>query len=148
MEQPGGHGGTQAEVEADRRWQEERIHAIYDTWNSEDIVAASANWTDDMIYIDPPDLPDAGVWHGPVQFAARMQEMAALLGHMTFEVREIHWAGGEAVLRLDMTLHGSGSGVALPGEAGHIVILEDGKLKRLAAFLSWDACHEAAGLRR
>jgi hypothetical protein len=50
------------------------------------------------------------------------------------------------VARLELTMHGSESGIDFPGEIAQVVEVADGRIQRVSNFFTWADALEAAGL--
>ena len=125
----------------------EAMQRHYEAWNEGGPERAQAHWAEEFEYHDPPNLPDAKVIRGRERVLAHLLDQTKLAGGMHVDVQELRLSGPEVVVLLRMDLRGAGSGIELPGEPGHVVLVEDGKLSRMRVFLTWDETLKAAGLR-
>jgi ketosteroid isomerase-like protein len=126
----------------------EAVKRSYETFNKYGVEAtAVAFWSDDIVWHDPEEFPDAEVHHGIEAAKAALQGYVDLAGHMKIHVEECIDAGDDVFTRWQV--HGAGAGSGAPVEATmyHVSTVKQGKLVRLRQYLDRDKALEAAGLR-
>ena len=101
----------------------------------------------DMEMIDPPNFPDAGRHVGEAAIGERVESFVEIGWDAQFRVEEYLDAGEEVVVvwrALGRSVHGGG--VPLDVTMVHVLLFEDGKIRRIRQYLSRAEALEAAGL--
>jgi ketosteroid isomerase-like protein len=122
------------------------IRSGYELWNSGDLSAVAAMWSDDFELHTAPEWPGQSVFYGR-DAAARFltEEIAEVISFDRVDVERIERVGDELVIC--MTAHTKGAESEL--DIGHVPIfhvarVRDGKVNRVRAFLAEDQAMEAA----
>jgi len=119
----------------------------FELYSSDGVDAARPTWTEDCVWNDPPDFPDAGSYSGSDAVAARLKELWAILPLDNLEIDEAVPVGDSQVL-LTLSYHGKGGigGVPVNQPIGCIVTLSDGLCAEWRPFLNQDEARREAGL--
>jgi len=102
----------------------------------------------DIEVFDPPDFPDADRYVGEAAVRKLIESLLELGWDGQFRVQEYLDAGEEVVVIWQgrvRTPHGGG--FPLEGTIAHVLLFEDGKIRRIRQYLTRDEALEAAGLR-
>jgi ketosteroid isomerase-like protein len=122
------------------------VRRAYEAWNAGGSEAAKEFWSEDVELRDPPNLPDSRVVRGRDAVAAYLTDQVKVVGEMKVNPVEVRTRGAAVALRMKLTLHGTTSGVDVPGEMPQVVEVADGKVRRIRLFFAWEEALEAAGL--
>lgn len=109
--------------------------------------AARSTWTDDCVWNDPADLPDAGVYRGPEAVAERLNELWGILPLDDLEIEEAIPVGESNVL-LTLGFHGKGGGSGVPVDQpmACIVTVRDGLCAEWKPFLDQAEARREVGI--
>jgi ketosteroid isomerase-like protein len=94
---------------------------------------------------DPPAMPDAGRHTGEAQVRARVESYMDAGWDGQFRDPELIESGDEVLVLWRAELS-SQVGIELQSEVAHILLFEDGKIRRIRQFFSRQEGLEAAGL--
>ncbi|HEX2128922.1 MAG TPA: nuclear transport factor 2 family protein [Solirubrobacterales bacterium] len=112
-------------------------------------LEGSAQWRHpDVELHDPPELPDAGRYVGEAAVRARVQEVIDMGWEGRFRNPEYIDADAEVVVAWEfrvISAHGGGFPLDIPQV--HVLLFEDGKVRRVRMYMSRQEALEAAGLR-
>jgi ketosteroid isomerase-like protein len=102
----------------------------------------------DIEVFDPPDFPDADRYLGEAAVRKLIDSYRDLGWDGQFHVQEVVDAGDEVVVIWQVRVRTPhGGGLPLEGTIGHVLLFEDGKVRRIRQYLNKEAALEAAGLR-
>ena len=125
----------------------ELVRRANHAWNERGPESIKEFWAEDGEWHDPPNLPDSRVVRGRDAIAAYLREQARVVGAMKTTLVDVRARDETVVIRVELTLHGPESGIDVPGEAGQVIEVVDGKIQSLRLFFAWEEALEAAGLR-
>jgi ketosteroid isomerase-like protein len=122
----------------------ERMRRAYALWNSGGVEALVEHFfAPDVVFYDVPEVPDTGVFRGVEEVAARLRVIMESIGHMQFEVRSVEGCADYTLARLELSIKGPSSGVALSVPAFHLVRWRDGRLRELRVYQDTDQARRA-----
>ena len=124
----------------------ELIRRAYEAWNEGGAEATRQFWAEDVELHDPPNLPDSRVVRGRDAVAGYLTEQVRVVGDMKVTPVDVRTRGETVALRMELTLHGTTSGVDVPGEMPQVIEIANGRIQRLRLFFSWADALDAAGL--
>jgi ketosteroid isomerase-like protein len=124
----------------------EIVRRAVEAWDQNASEAAKKFWATDIEWHDPPNLPDPRVVRGRDAVAAYLTEQVNAVGDIDVTLVDVRTKDEAVVLRMEMTIHGSESGVDVPGELAQVVDVADSRLRRVRLFRTWEEALEAAGL--
>ena len=128
--------------------QADDLNLIREGWRAWNEASIEPFLHPDVEWITPPEVPGGGTFSGKeatVEFLRNFEGTMGVLD-LSFQIKEIIPAGEEylVISRAEGT---GASGVAIPAHDWfHLVMLEDGKLRRARLSLNRDQALEAAGL--
>jgi ketosteroid isomerase-like protein len=93
-----------------------------------------------------PDLPDAGIYHGPEGFLRLTARFDEVLDEIYFEPVEVIEAGGRVIARLRWGGRGKGSGVEFEEEETWVFTFREGKIARVDEFATKREALESVGV--
>jgi ketosteroid isomerase-like protein len=104
------------------------IRSLYSTWNAEGAETFRAHCTEDVVWHDDPQLPDATTSAGLDAVVARFGEIVDTIGHFRIDVQEMgNLDDGRQYSVVSVTARGQGSGVVISDEHLHVLRIEDGR---------------------
>jgi ketosteroid isomerase-like protein len=119
----------------------------YEALNAEGFNNTENFMHSDMEFLDSPNLPDAGRYVGGAAIRGFVELTMELGWDGHWWVQEILDAGDEVVVVWQMRGRSAhGGGFPFERTVAHVCLLEDGKVRRIRAFLSRADALEAAGL--
>jgi ketosteroid isomerase-like protein len=119
----------------------------FELYSEGGIDAARPTWTDDCIWNDPADMPDASTYRGQEDVAARLKELWAILPLDNLDIEEaIPVSDSQVLLILGFHGKGGGSGIPVDQPMGCIVTIRDGLCAEWRPFLNQDEARRQAGL--
>ena len=124
----------------------ELVRLASEAWNERGPESIKEFWAEDGEWHDPPNLPDSRVVRGRDAIAAYLTEQARVVGAMKTTLVDVRARDETVVIRVELTLHGPESGIDVPGEAGQVIAVVDGRIQSLRLFFAWEEALEAAGL--
>jgi ketosteroid isomerase-like protein len=124
----------------------ELVRRAYEAWNEGGAEAAKQFWAEDIEFHDPPDLPDSRVVSGRDAVAAYLMHQTEAVGNWKLNIVDARERGECVVVRIELTVHGTSSGLDVPGELMQVVEVANAKVQRVRGFFSWEEALEAAGL--
>jgi ketosteroid isomerase-like protein len=125
----------------------EMARRYYEALNAEGFKNTENLMHPDWEFIDSPNLPDTRRYVGEAAIRGLIEDAMELGWDGHWWVQEILDAGDEVVVVWQMrgrSAHGGGFPFELT--VAHVCLFEDGKLRRIRAFLSRAEALEAAGL--
>jgi ketosteroid isomerase-like protein len=123
----------------------ELVRRAYEAWNEGGAEAAKQFWAEDIEFHDPPD-PDSRVVSGRDAVAAYLMHQTEAVGNWKLNIVDARERGECVVVRIELTVHGTSSGLDVPGELMQVVEVANAKVQRVRGFFSWEEALEAAGL--
>jgi ketosteroid isomerase-like protein len=125
----------------------EVVRAVYERWSEGDF-SISADVLDPLVlFVLPPDFPDAGTYLGLERLAEYMRGFLEPWTRLTIEAEEISDAGDSVVVAALQRGAGSGSGAPSELRYFHVWTFRGRKVIRLENFRERAEALEAAGLR-
>jgi ketosteroid isomerase-like protein len=113
------------------------VRTIFDAFERGDYDGIMAELRDDCEFRNPEHAIEPGVRRGPAEFRRALENVNEIL-EFTVEFEELHRIGDAVVVGYRATGTGRESGVPIDQRFGHIWIFEDGKVKSLEWFASFD----------
>ena len=95
---------------------------------------------------DPPEVPDAAIYHGRDAVRRDWEQTAELFEGFSIDVEETFDRGDEVVVFMRFRGRARGSDAELEAPMAHVWTLRDGKAIRLRQFLDRAQALEAVGL--
>lgn len=130
--------------------QRENVEAArrsFELYTEGGVDAARPTWTDDCVWHDPPDFPDASIYVGSGAVASRLKELWAILPLDGLDVEEAIPVGqSDVLLILGFHATGGGSGVPVDQPMACLVTLRDGLCAEWRPFLDQEEARREAGL--
>ena len=117
-----------------------------EAWNEGGAGSVKQFFSAEVELHDPPDLPDSRIVRGRDAVAAYLTRQTEVIGDMKLNIVDARERGESVILRMEVTVHGTRSGLDLPAELTEVVGIANGKVQSLQGFLSWEEALEAAGL--
>ena len=124
----------------------EIIRQFYDTLNRDGVAAAAELLHPDIEIHEPPEVPDADVWHGRDGVEEVVGKLASSFHDLAFEADEIIPIGNRVFVIVRWSGRGSSSGAEADTALFHLWSFRDGQPIWLDAYLNETAALEAAGL--
>jgi ketosteroid isomerase-like protein len=114
------------------------VQRAYALWNRSGPTAMARNvWHPEIVWHDPPESPDAGVFHGAEAVARHLGERRQAVGRSVAEVKNA-WSVDESEdVLLELSLHSKGqsSGVPLDVSLFHVIRLDEGRVIETREYL-------------
>ena len=127
----------------------ELLRAAYAAWNRGDVDAAFDFLDPEAEVSVPPDLPEAGTFHGRDQMKAWVNdELQPILEDMRAEPQEFFDVGDRIVVFVRYYGRGKTSGIDVRGAVvdAHVWTVRDGKAKKLEMYQGTKGALSAVGL--
>jgi ketosteroid isomerase-like protein len=125
----------------------EVVRQIFDAFNHRDWEAWECHHHPSVEWLDPPELPDAGVHQGVGAIRRFFTELLETGDEWRVEVDDIDGVGSDRVLMQGRSVAvGHASRVPLEDTFFQLFDLEDGRVRRVRTFRSSNEALEAAGL--
>jgi uncharacterized protein len=125
----------------------ELVRAAYEAWNRGDVDAVLQYLDPDVELRDPPEAPDAQVWHGHEGYRRQLEQFMAAWAEASIEPEEIVDAGDKVLVRVHYRVRGKGQGIEVELRIFHVITLRDGKGVVIQVHGDEARAREAAGLR-
>jgi|SRR5215211_1698897 len=128
----------------------ENVEALwrgYEAFNRRDIDAWLEGFHPDAEMHDLSSIPDAPVRRGHAALREWVSMMDEIWVGGRYEPEDFIDAGQSVVVAVRGTGRGRGSEIPMDVEMFHLFEIEDGKVRRLAAYLDRNEALQAAGLR-
>jgi ketosteroid isomerase-like protein len=125
----------------------EVVRNVYEGWRQGDFRAGVDVLDPLVLFVLPPEFPDAGTYLGVERLAEYMQGFLEPWSHLTIEAEEIADAGDTVVAAIVQRGVGDGSGAATEFRYFQVWAFRGRKVIRLENFREREAAFEAAGLR-
>jgi ketosteroid isomerase-like protein len=123
--------------EADRV---ELIREGFAAWERGDVAAALANYHEDVVTYAPPEVGNAGTYHGIDGFLRWTQDWLEAWETFEQELVSVEPLGERhAIARVDQHGVGKGSGIEVNRQATYVYEIREGKLTFLSIFFDHDA---------
>ncbi|MGH2803223.1 MAG: nuclear transport factor 2 family protein [Thermoleophilaceae bacterium] len=122
------------------------IRAGYALWNAGDIEGVSGMWSEDVEWHNAPEWPGQRVYRGRDTVVRFLEdEVIDVIELGEIEVGDIEVFGAELVVKLLARTRGHGSNLDFGKvQIFHVARLEDGRVKRIRAYLDEGQALEAA----
>lgn len=85
-----------------------RAYHLWDTGGPD--AAVEHVWAPDVVFHDPPEFPDARVYHGAEAVATRFREFMQAGGHFQHKLRSLEGRGDYVLAAIEMRTVGAASG--------------------------------------
>lgn len=115
----------------------------FDAFNRGDFDAAVTYFDPDIVWLDPSEVPDAGVHHGPEQVKALWRSFAEQWTDMRMDPLEFAESGDRTLVRVHFSGKGRESGAPMEIEFFQLWTIRDACALRVDSFLSREAAEEA-----
>jgi ketosteroid isomerase-like protein len=123
------------------------IRSLYETWNAEGVETFRAHCTEDVVWHDDPQVPDATTSAGIDAVVARFGTIIDTIGHFRLDVRETgDLDDGRQYSVVSVTARGHGSGVELSDDHLHVLRIEDGSVREFWLHLDAERARRELGL--
>ena len=123
----------------------EAIQAVYEGWGTGDWSASLKVMDPDLVFIMPPDLPDAGTYRGLEELAEYMRHFLEPWSHMAIEAQELFDAGDTVVAAIRQQGTGGETGITTDMHYFQIWTFSEGRVIRLENTRDRGKALEAAG---
>jgi ketosteroid isomerase-like protein len=121
----------------------------WEAYESGDLSAMLALFSDDVVVYQAPPLPDASTFHGREGVLQSLFDWAEGFAEFDQKGEEfIDAGGGQVIVRVHQTARGAESGVAVEGEFWFVFAVGGGKFVRLDMYNDRDQAFEATSLRQ
>jgi ketosteroid isomerase-like protein len=120
------------------------VRAIFDAFQRGEYDSIMAELRDDCEFRNPDHAIEPGIRHGPAAFRRALENVNQIL-EFTVEFEELRSMGDTVVVGYRALGKGRESGVPIDQRFGHVWKFEDGKVKSLEWFASFDEALAAAG---
>jgi ketosteroid isomerase-like protein len=104
-------------------------------WNAGVLDAAPEIWHEDLVWVEPPDFPDAGTHRGRDACVARMQERLDMLGDVRVELVGVQREGRRFLVEAIVSGEGATSGA--PASQQEFWVYEFAEDDRVALWLEF-----------
>ena len=125
----------------------EVVRNVYAGWRQGDFRAGVDVLDPLVLFVLPPEFPDAGTYLGVESLAGYMRGFLEPWTRLTIEAEEIAGAGDSVVAAVVQRGVGDGSGAATELRYFQVWAFRGRRVIRLENFRERDAAFEAAGLR-
>jgi ketosteroid isomerase-like protein len=123
------------------------MRRMFDAFQSGDYDAIMGALHEDCEFRNPEHAIEPGIRRGPAEFRRALENVNQIL-EFTIEFEEIRRSGDTVVVGYRAIGKGRESGVPIDQRFGHVWKFEDGKVKTLEWFSSFDEALAGAGSRR
>jgi ketosteroid isomerase-like protein len=124
----------------------ELVRAAYEAWNSGGIDAVLEYLHPDVELRDPPEAPDAQVWHGHEGYRRQIEQFMAAWAEASIQPEEIVETGDKVLVRVHYRVRGKQQGIEAELHIFHVLTLRDGKAILVEVHGDEGRAREAAGL--
>jgi len=124
----------------------EIVRAMLDAFDRGDFEASLAFLDEDVEWIDPPEVPGAGVHHGRDEVRRWFVRWLGAWESYVAKAEEVIGAGDQVVVVNYERGRGKGSGVEVENRSANVFDLREGKVTRKRPFRTRTEALEAAGL--
>jgi ketosteroid isomerase-like protein len=155
-EREGGHlvvvrNGVIADFEAFGSWDAALtvavVRELYDAWNRRDVAHGIELTHPDVEFHPSGEYPGlTGVYRGRERMRDVFEDLAGFFEDLTVRVDELRPLGNHGVLVLYTFIGHGRDGVPVERAAAQVVEVEDGLVRSMRTFGSWEAARAAAGL--
>jgi ketosteroid isomerase-like protein len=125
----------------------ELVRAVYERWSRGDFGASLDLFDPHVLFVLPPEFPDAGTYLGTERIAAYMRGFLEPWQHLAIEAAEFTDAGDSVIAAVRQ--HGLGRESGIPTELSYFQVwsFRGPKVIRLENFRERAKALEASGLR-
>jgi ketosteroid isomerase-like protein len=124
----------------------ELVRTAYDAWNRGDVAWALEHLDPEVELHDPPEAPDAQIWHGQEGYLRQQEQYMAAWEHASFRADELVDAGDKVLVRVRSRGRTKNEGLELDAVVFHVFTLRDGKATAIEVYGDEAQALEAAGL--
>lgn len=121
----------------------EAMRRGYEAVNRRDFAAMVESFDPDIEWYDAPEMPGAGVYHGPSRIASVIENFLDVWDEVRLELEELIPIDDRVVAIVGFHMRGRGSKVPLDGVVAHVWTWHQGKTVRMDAFLSKEQALDA-----
>jgi ketosteroid isomerase-like protein len=125
----------------------EIVRAMLDAFHRGEFETSLAFLDEGVEWIDPPEVPGAGVHHGPEEVRKWFVRWLAAWDSYVAEAEEVIDAGDQVVVVNYERGRGKGSGVVVENRSANLFDLRDGKVIRKRPFRGRSEALEASRMR-
>jgi uncharacterized protein len=127
----------------------ELVRRAYEAWNRGDFDAAAEYLDPEIEWRTPPNIPEAGTWHGRDEVGERVAAFLESWEELHAGVEELIDAGDRVVALVRFSGRGRGTGLAVEGTSVDATVwtLREGKAVRIEMYGGTAEALEAVGLR-
>ena len=125
----------------------ELVRAGYEAWNRGDITWALKHLDPQVELRDPPDAPDAQVWHGHEGYRRQLEQFMAAWEDASLEPEEIVDAGDKVLVRVRYWGRAKDEGIEVHAQVFHVFTIRDGRGISIEVFGDEAQALEAVGTR-
>ncbi len=112
----------------------ELVRRGYDAWNSGDRSWVLEHMTDDIVWVTPPEDPDASVYRGYLGVQRYWDEWKEEVGDLRFEALRFLQAGDSVLVVVRRTGHGRSSGIDVSDEVVQVFDFDGERCYRVREF--------------
>ena len=105
----------------------ELVRAGYELWNRGDVDGFIELLDPDVEIHDPPEAPDAQIWHGHEGYRRAVEQFMAAWEDASVEPKEIVDAGDRVLVRVHYRVRGKDQGIEIELDVFHVVTIREGK---------------------
>jgi ketosteroid isomerase-like protein len=124
----------------------ELVRAGYELWNRGDVEGFLEFLDPDVEVRDPPESPDAQVWHGHEGYRRSVEQFMAAWEHASMEPEEIIDAGDKVLARVRYHARAKDQGIELELDVFHVVTIREGKAILIEVYGDEAKARRVAGL--
>jgi ketosteroid isomerase-like protein len=135
---------------------EENVEVVREAWETfvrdgmhrvlADEGFAERYWTEDIVFEDPPEMPDRQTYHGREGVAESLRHFAGAFGQLEIDPVEYLDAGDSVVVICEVRGEGKGSGAPIKDQVAYVHEMRGRKSARIRIFASREQGLAAAGL--
>ena len=125
---------------------DQRIREFFDAWLARDLDAATALFTPDVMFHQPPDALEGGDREGIDAMRAVLEGLLYQFEYEAIDIHEVVVGPRGTLARFTARGRGRLSGVPIEQEITHVYEFRNGLISRLAWFFTRDEGAERAGL--
>lgn len=124
----------------------ELVRAGYELWNRGDVDGFLEFLDPEVELRDPPEAPDAQVWHGHEGYQQAVEQFMAAWEDASIEPKEIVDAGDRVLVRVNYRVRGKDQGIEIELDVFHVVTIRDRQAILIEIYGDEDTARRAAGL--
>ena len=124
----------------------ELVRTGYEAWNRGDIGWAMEHLDPQVELHDPPEAPDAQVWHGHEGYRRQLEQFMGAWQAASLEPEEIVDAGDKVLVRVRYWGRAKNEDIEVEAEVFHVFTIRDGKGISIQVYGDEAQARQAAGL--